>query len=165
MNATIVEISMKSPQKFRNKTVNNQLLQSWASHRFALDPIRSWLVTHKACMPVLHRHIVQTGYQHLYLDWCLWFSSSGMQRTSQYDKHQSVGVKALVRQQVNVSMFNKIRKCCPQQNGLTNNLQRALNHFDNSLNYYGFSWEHFGQCLDYTNTVLYYAILYYTMLY
>lgn len=90
---------------------------------WALNPIRHWLVTPKSFVSPLQEQIFQVG-QHcrskaLWLGWCLSFSSGSMQSTFLCQEHQPVGMKALGKQQLNLSLFNELYRCDLQQWGHT----------------------------------------------
>lgn len=135
---------------FMSIAFQSQILGPWISFRYdffmmeqALNPIRQWLITFIIFILVLNQCIMQAGH-HVTPRVYRWFDVSlsplAICRVySSTEKSYSVVVKALVKHQLYICMFNEICKCFLQQQCLTIHLQRAANSLENILNYLGTS--------------------------
>lgn len=81
-------------------------------HGLGLKSSQSVVAYSHKFVPLLHQHISQVGHhcrsKALQLGRCLSFSSGSLQSTFLYQKNQSIGATAVIRQQLDFSMFNEL---------------------------------------------------------
>lgn len=111
------------------RTVRHRfLVMEWALVPFTGSPV--------SFVALLHQCTIQAGHhcrsKYLELCLCLSLSSGSLQSTFLYHEHyQSTGLKTLVRQQSDISIFYGMCKYCLQQQCVTISLWREANSLEN----------------------------------